>query len=220
MRILKTLSILIVLILFSACATHRSYDTGQFREREIQYSQIALDKDGLSQKQIEVITSTKPPKSFPVDIAILILKNGYINPQIEDTFTYNVIHELNESKKIKRITLIPNFLVPKPISFNAIQELGVRSLSEYIIVFNIDSSELFRWTNILKDKYEITSSVNFIIVDSFTSAMLTSDKLFSTQEYYERLFELDEQRKAQKILFSEQSNLLAEKIEELFSKTN
>ncbi len=138
---------------------------------------------------------------------------------MEETFTYNVIQEFNKSKKIKRITLIPDFLVPHPISFNAIQELGVRSLSEYIIVFNMDGSELFRWTNILKDKYEITSSVNFIIVDSFTSAMLTSDKLYSTQEYYEKLFELGERKKAQKILFTEQSELLAKKIEALFAKT-
>ena len=219
MQILKTISLIIALISISACAAHKPYDTAEFREREIQYSQIALDKDGLSQKQIEVITSTKPPKSFPVDIAIVILKNGYINPEMEDAFTSNVIQEFKKSKKIKRITLIPDFLVPNPINFNAIQELGVRSLSEYIIVFNMDGSELFSWTNILKDKYEITSSVNFIIVDSFTSAMLTSDKLYSTQEYYEKLFELGERKKAQKILFTEQSKLLAVKIERLFSNT-
>lgn len=219
MQSLKTMSFLIALLSLSACAAHESYDTAQFREREIEYSQIALDKDGLSQKQIEVITSTKPPKSFPIDIAIVILKNGYINPQMEDTFTYNVIQEFNKSKKIKRITLIPDFLVPNPISFNAIQELGVRSLSEYIIVFNMDGSELFKWTSIIKDKHEITSSVNFIIVDSFTSAMLTSDKLYSTQEYDKKLFELGEQRKAQKILFTEQAKLLAKKIDTLFSKT-
>lgn len=218
MKMLNVTFILIITILFSACASHRSYETGQFRDREIEYSQIALDKDGLSQKQIEAITSTKPPESFPVDVAIIILKNGYIDPQIEDTFTYNVIRQLNKSEKIKRITLIPEFLVPTPINFNAIQELGVRSLSEYMIVFNVDSSELFKWTTIVKDKYEISSSVNFILVDSFTSAMLASDKLFSTQEYFENLFELDEKRKAQKVLFSEQSKLLADEIDILFTK--
>ena len=103
--------LLIFIIAFSGCASHRSYDSSQFRDREIQYSQIALDKDGLSQKQIEVITSTKPPESFPVDIAIIILKNDYIDPQIEDTFTYNIIRDLKKSNKIKNITLIPDFLV-------------------------------------------------------------------------------------------------------------
>ena len=217
MKMLNVTFILIITILLSACASHRSYETSQFREREIQYSQIALDKDGLSHEQIKVITSTKPPESYPFYIAIIILKNGYIDPQIEDTFTYNIVNELNKSKKIKRITIIPEYLVATPINFNAIQELGVRSLSEYIIVFNIDGSELFKWTTIIKGKYELTSSVDFIIVDSFTSAMLASDKLYSTQEYFENLFELDEKRKAQKVLFTEQSKLMANEIDVLFA---
>jgi len=208
---------LAVLTSLSACAVHRSYDTAQFREREVQYSKIALDKDGLSKEQIEIITSTKPPKSFPVDISVVILKNRYLDSGMEDVFTYNVVAELGKSEKIKRITLVPDFLIPNPLSFNAIQELGVRSLSEYVIVLNIDGSELFQWTNILKDKWEISSAVNYIIVDSFTSAMLTSNKLFRTEEYYKNLFELGERRKAQEILFSQQAKLLAANIEELFA---
>ena len=74
-----------------------------------------------------------------------------------------------------------------------------------------------KWTTIVKDKYEISSSVNFIIVDSFTSAMLASDKLFSTQEYFENIFELDGKRKAQKVLFAEQSKLMANEIDVLFA---
>ena len=71
-------------------------------------------------------------------------------------------------------------------------------------------------TKILQTKYEINSSITFLMVDSYTSAMLTADKLYSTQEYKNNLSELEEQRKAQKIIFTEQSTLLAKKISQLF----
>lgn len=217
MQNMRYLFFIIALISITACGV-QSYGT-KIIERKIHSSKIAPDKNGLSQKQIEVITATKPPESFPVDIAIVILKNGNVDPQVEDVFTHGVIQNFSKSKIIKRVTLIPDFLVPESVNFNAIQELGIRSLSEYVIIFNLNGPELFHWTNMIENKSEIKSSVNFIIVDSFTSAILTSDKLFSTQVYYENIVKVGEQRNAQKILFAEQAKILSKKIDILFSKT-
>ncbi|UCD86008.1 MAG: hypothetical protein JSU92_07390 [Deltaproteobacteria bacterium] len=204
-------------ILFYGCATHQLYDTAQFRHREVQYKEITLDKEGLTPEQIKAISSTKPPRLFPVDISIILIKDSYIDSEVENAFTYNIVKELSKSKKIKRITLIPDFLIPNPIGFNSIQELGVRSLSEYVLIFDLKGREIFNWTLIIETKFEIKSSINFILVDSYTTAILTSDKLYSTQEYKEKIFRLKERREAQEIIFSEQGKLLAEKIDELFS---
>ena len=206
------------IILFTGCAAHQSYDTSQFRDRDINTDKIALDKDGLSLDQIKMISSTKPPKTFPVDIAIIVIIDGYLNSEIEHIFTYEIVSELKNYNKIKRITIIPKFLLPNQLGFNTIQELGVRSLSEYTLVLHINSSDIFNWTRILDSQYEAHSNIDYILVDSYTSAMLTSDKLFSKQIYNTNILEINERRKAQKQLFSEQGKLLANKVEALFSR--
>ena len=215
--LLRTFLVAFLLFLSTGCATHRLYETSQFREKPIKYKEVTLNRDGLSKEQIEVISSTEPPNQFPVDISIMFIKSGYINQKVEDIFTYNLIKELKESSKIGRVILIPEFLVPQQIGFMTIQELGVRSLSEYVLVFYLGADEVFTWTTLYKSKYEINSTISFILVDSFTSAMLTSDKLFSAQEYEKSLLKPREQEEAQKQIFSEQAKLLGRKIDALFS---
>jgi len=213
---MKHVTLYIMAILMTGCASHRMYDTAQFRDREIQHKQVALHEGGLTAEQIKVISSTQPPDTFPVDVSVIIIKNGYIDTRLEEIFSYGLVQELKSSEKISRITLVPNFLIPDNLSFNTIQELGVRSLSEYVLVFYLDASEIFRWTAILSSKYEVSSSISFILVDSATSAMLTADRLYSTEQYKENLFEIGEQEKAQKAIFSEQSQLLGKKLDSLF----
>lgn len=202
------------------CASHHRYGTAEFRERGVDITKLALDEDGLTEKQIEVISSTKPPVEYPIDIAVIFLKNGYIGSKSEDIFAYEFTQRLKSSPKVDRITLIPDFLVPQRLSFNSMQELGIRSLSEYVVVFNLDSDELFKWTKIVESKFEINSSISYIIVDSYTSAMVTSDRLFSKQEYIGQLFKLEEREQAQKQLFQEQARILSENLDALFSDSS
>jgi hypothetical protein len=209
--------ILIAILLFGCAPAHQLYGTSQLRHRGMEYKEITLNKEGLSPEQIKAISSTKAPSSFPVDISIIFIKDGYIDSEVENIFAYNIAQELSKSKRIKRITLIPDLLIPDPVSFSSIQELGVRSLSEYVLIFDLKAGEVFNWTKIYKTEFEIKSSINFILVDSYTTAILASDKLYSTHKYKEKIFELGERREAQKIIFSEQGKLLAEKIDKLFS---
>lgn len=217
MNFIRIPYILLLISLFSGCAAHQSYNTSQFRDRSVNTEKIALNKDGLSLEQIKLISSTKPPKKFPVDIAVILVTDGYISSEVKNTITYNMVSELKKYNKIKRITIIPKFLLPNQLGFNTIQELGVRSLSEYTLVLHINSSDVFNWTKLINSQYEVHSDIDYILVDSYTSAMLTSDKLFSKQIYETNLFEIKERRKAQKQLFAEQGNLLANNIKSLFS---
>ena len=65
-----------LLALMFSCAQHRAYDTAQFREREFVSGQITLSEGGLTEEQINVIMSTKPPLKFPVDISMALLHNS------------------------------------------------------------------------------------------------------------------------------------------------
>ena len=204
-------------LILTGCASHHTYDTAAFRHNPVEHKQVALHKDGLTAEQIRAISATRPPSEFPVDVAILIIKDGYVQDRVENQFTSSLINSLSASKQIGRITLIPDFLIPREITFNVIQELGVRSLSEYVLLFYMNDRELFQWTNIASGVYEINSSVSVLLVDSGTAAILTADRLYSTHEYKKNAFTIGEQREAQDIIFTEQGALLGSKLDELFS---
>ncbi|MCA8980410.1 MAG: hypothetical protein H6831_08140 [Planctomycetes bacterium] len=201
----------------TGCTTHQPYDAGEFRQAPLSLKQIALNEGGLTAEQIRVISATEPPRAFPVDVAVVIVTDGYLPAATQELFTYDLVKGLESSSKIGRVTLIPNFLVPDRIGFGSIQELGVRALSEYVIVFHVDPHEIHRWTQIFKSQYRLDSTISYIIVDSGTSAMLTADRLHSTHDYEDKLFEREEREQAQREIFSEQGRLIAAKLDELFS---
>ncbi len=215
---MKYLIVFIILlsIIIMGCATHSSYDTAQFRNDEFVTGTITLQEGGLSKDQIDSITSTVPPTEFPIDVALIIMSDGYRRSDAEQIFISNVIENLKQSNIIDRIVPIPEFLLSGTISFTAIQELGIRTLCEYVIVFVLDSDKLFNWTMILKTEYEISSTIDFILVDSQTTAVLASDKLYSETIYGDNIFKSGEMEKAEEEIFGEQADVFSEKILNLF----
>jgi len=217
---MKRITVLLYLAFFLiSCAQHRAYDTAQFREREFESQKITITKEGLTNEQIQNIISTKPPSHFPLDLSLMVIKDPYINNELEQLFVTKMIEELKKSSNVKRIVPIPKYLLPEKVTFPIIQELGIRTLTEYVIVFIIDEESFFRWTKILETKFEITSAADFLIVDSQTTAILASDRLFSQIAYQENIFKIGEKKKAQEEIFTEQGQLLGEKLALLFNRS-
>lgn len=214
--------VLFFLLLFgmflTSCTTHTAYETARFRHREYTTDRITLTEGGLTSAEIKSISATKPPSDFPVDLALIVIKDRFVKNETEQLFVSNVIKELKKSEKIDRITPIPRFLLPYQLNFAVIQELGIRTLSEYVIVMVIDGESFFKWTKIAESKFQITSTVDFILVDARTTAILASDRLFSTVYYQENLFKVGEKEKALKEVFGEQGELLGQKLAELFDR--
>jgi hypothetical protein len=202
----------------AGCATHSAYDTARFRDREYAVKRITLNDGGLNSSQIQAIASTKPPAKFPIDISIIVTHDGSIRNEMEQLFMSKAIAKVKSSPVIDRIVPIPKFLLPAQLNFSIIQELGIRTLSEYVIVFVLDPETFFQWTRILETEFKITSAIDFIVVDAQTTAILSSDRLFSTITYTENLFKAGEREKAQEEIFSEQGEVLGRKITELFQK--
>ncbi len=210
---------LMLLIILTSCASHVGYETARFRQREYTVNQITLTNGGLTMSEIKSITQTKPPTKFPIDISIIIIKDWRVDNSLEQYFVKNIIDELRKSQAIDRIVPIPKFLLPDKINFKIIQELGIRTLTDYVLVFVIDSELFFKWTQILDTKFELTSAVDYIIVDAKTTAILSSDRLFSKIYYKQNLFRLGEAEKAKNEIFSEQGKILGEQISKLFNST-
>jgi hypothetical protein len=186
------------------------------RDREYSINRIALTRGGLTAEQIKVISSTRLPETYPIDISIIVVKNGHIEAEMEQEFISSVTGELQSSENVERVVPIPEFLLPDEINFSGLQELGIRTLTEYVLVFVIDTASLFKWTKIIKTEYEITSLVDFFLVDPQTTAVMASDKIFSKITYEEDLFKTGEKDKAQEVIFTEQGKIVGEKLAALF----
>jgi len=214
----KMTLLLLFSVLISNCAQHRGYDTAQFREREYETGKITLTQEGLTQEQIQAISSTRRPTNFPIDVSLIIIKNQPINNELEQLYVSKMLEELKKSEMIKRIVPVPKYILPERVNFPVIQELGIRTLTEYVILFILDEETFFRWTKILETRFEITSAVDFLVIDSQTTAILASDRLFSQITYEESIFKVGEKKKAQEEIFTEQGQFLGEKLNLLFSQ--
>ena len=210
--------LLVLLCLFTiiGCATHSGYETFQSREREYDVTSITLQDGGLNREQIDAITGTKLAVDFPVDVSLILIKNGYIEPDQEKILIGQVVDELQKYEKIGRVIPVPDFLVPQKINFAKIQELGVRTMSEYVLVLYLDAATLFRWTVIIETEYEIESIIDFLLVDSQTTAIIATDKLYSSVLYKANIFKPHEREKAEIEIFSEQGSILGQRMRGLF----
>lgn len=217
----KSLLTLPVIVLFSyllvGCGGY-SLETAQMRDRDFNVSKITLTLNGLTQAEINSISQTKYPTEFPIDFSIVLMKDYYVDNSMEQIFLKNIVDSLKSTDKIDRIVPIPRFLVPNEISFPRIQELGIRSLSEYVAVFKIDTETFFKIENILDSKVEITSTIDFILVDSRTTAIVASDKLHSNIIYDAQIFKNTNKRKAQEEIFAEQGRSFSKIISGIFKK--
>jgi phosphoribosyl-dephospho-CoA transferase len=198
------------------CATHSGYDTFQARESEYTTGSIALQEGGLTSEQIEAIRRTRLTSDYPVDISLILIRNGYIDPEQEKILISSVVDRLKKNDKIARVIPVPDFLVPQKINFAKIQELGIRTLSEYVLILYLDARTLFKWTVIIETEYEIESVIDYLLVDSQTTAIMATDKLYSKVLYKANIFKPHEREKAQEEIFSEQGEILGEKMKNLF----
>jgi len=213
--------VLAILTIFNTgCGTHQMYATSKFNNEGLRVSRVALNKEGLSNEQIKVIAATKPPVSFPLNLSVIFVVNSPVSNEIINELSFEVVSALKRIDKVGRITVIPDYLVPANLSFNAIQELGIRSLSEYVLVVNLDSRNLFRWTAIFQTKYEVQSDIDYLLVDSFTTAILASDKLVSKQLYLSNPFETGKEKEARNQLFVEQGKLLESNLYSLLNSSS
>lgn len=211
---------LVVATIFNiGCGTHQIYETSKFNNEGLVVSKVALSKGGLTNQQIKTIAATKPPSKFPLNLAVIFVVDSQVSNEVMNEISYEVISSLKKIDKIGRLTVIPNYIVPENLNFSAIQELGIRSLSEYVLVINLSGRNVFQWTAIVESKFELQSDIEYLFVDSFTTAMLTSDRLISKQVYTSNMFSVGEEKKARSQLFAEQGNLLEKNIDRLLNSS-
>jgi hypothetical protein len=220
-----TIIVLLTALAFAGCATD-SYDT--FRARATQYdtANITVNPTGLSAEQIKTILSTRFPKKDRVSIALFYLvgpKGGYrgydSGASVEDELKTCLVRGLAKSANVDRLVPIPPVLVPAALTFDIIQQLGIRSLSEYSLIVYGDAYSASSWQKFAEGKYTFNSKVDFLLVDNETTAIIAADKLISNIDVKIEVFNDIEYTKAKAALFAEQEKAITAKMNALFART-
>lgn len=206
--------ILLAALLLSGCATS-SLGTARFRDQAMEAGAISLSTAGLSKEQVEVILGTRFPPEKPVSVSLFYLVgNDYSSVKYDPTPA--IIKKLSDTKHIQRIVPVPHILLPEALTFDAIQQVGIRALCEYSIVFyGSYRNALFSYKSPL-GHYMISSTLDFLLIDNRTTAIIASDKIFSEFQTPIEFFSDKNRQKNLEKMYEEQANAFYEKIINLF----
>ena len=212
--LLITFTVFMAMLAAGCSAT--ALETAKFRSLSYETNNLTITENGLTQVEINSITQTKPPTRFPVDLSFVTMKDRYVDNSMEQVFLKNIVDSLKGNSKIGRLVPIPGFIIPKSLNIPRLQELGIRTLTEYIIVLNIDSDTFFKIEELINSRVEINSTVEFVVIDSRTTAIVAADRLFSRIEYESQVFKNTNRQKAFEQLYAEQGKLLSKTIADMF----
>lgn len=212
---IKKFLILTAFLLFLGCAT-QSYNTARFRNSDYSASNIAVSEGSFSQAQITAIMATEFPPAQGVSVSYFY--TNLDDYQRYDDFdpSFEVIESLKKVYRVSRIVPIPDALMGNFLDIDTIQQIGIRTLSEYSLVLMGDSSKSFFSYKTPAGSYIYESELDFLLIDNRTTAIIATDKLFSEMEIETQLFSDENYEMARKAMYLEQAALLAEKLNDLF----
>ena len=150
MRICKFLPFLALFIL--SCTAPSSYDSFAQRESDFNITNFTVSERGLSQEQISSILSTKFPPDNEVSIAVIFLQN--FSTRNVNGFPYYIMSQGRNIIGVEKFVPIPNIFIPINLTFDVIQDLGIRSLCEYTLIFynSTGKSMTFVTTHAISEK--------------------------------------------------------------------
>ncbi|MCL1929144.1 MAG: hypothetical protein FWG07_10190 [Treponema sp.] len=220
------LLISLTFFLFSCTSVSRSYDSfasdaeaefSEFRrERNNSETNFTISDKGLNREQIDTILSTKFPPEHTVSMAIMFLYRFNTYSPNNDGLSFYIMDQGKNINKIEKFVPIHRVFVPQRITFELIQDLGIRSLCEYTLIFYSYSNRSMTFSQWLSGEFKFESDIEFSLIDNRTTAIIASDRLKSSIIKKGRSNKDIEE--AEKEIYALQATLLAEKLNDLFSK--
>jgi hypothetical protein len=197
-----------------------SSDTLRARSGPEQGEKLEIAGIGLSQEAVEKIWATKFPKKPVVSLSFIVFPSSYRGNPVEDDLKLALIRALDGLEFVDRVVPVPSFITPSPLSFEAIQQLGIRSLCEYSVVLRAEENKDFSYTLLSKNMYRFESKLEYLVVDNETTAIIAADILNSSEDVRIELFSDEAIRKAKESIYAEQEELIRAKMGLLFSKAH
>ncbi|MDR0316174.1 MAG: hypothetical protein LBH97_04660 [Treponema sp.] len=215
----KYIFLTVLLIVLLGCSSAPpAYNTFSSRESEFTQTDLAISERGLTQEQIRSILSTRFPPENTVSIAVIFL-NGFNTRSINNSgLPFYIMNQGRKINSVEKFVPIPRIFIPGRLTFDIIQDLGIRSLCEYTLIFYSNSYRSMTFSQWVSGEFKFESDIEFSLIDNQTTAIIASDRLYSSIIKKRTLLSDSDIEEAEDEIYTLQANLLAEKMNVLFAK--
>jgi hypothetical protein len=199
-------------------APEPSYDSFSYRQNDFTQTDLAISGEGLTQEQIASILATQFPPENTVSLAIIFLY-GYNNNDDKE-LSYFIMDESRNIQNVEKFVPIPRIFIPRTLTFDVIQDLGIRSLCEYTLIFYTNANDSMTFREWIQGELTFESDIEFSLIDNQTTAIIASDRLYSSMKKKRNLADGDAVviAEAAEEIYTLQAQLLSEKLNALFAK--
>ena len=209
------LIIIVSLICLGCAAAPEAYDTFSYRESRFNETNVTISEKGLSKEQINNILSTKFPPKNTVSLAVIFLYRYNTYSSNNKELSYYIMSQGKNINKVEIFVPIPRIFVPQKLTFDMIQDLGIRSLCEYTLIFYNNSNRTMTFSQWITGEFKFESDIEFFLIDNQTTAIIASDRLYSSVLKKGRSDKEIEEEEDE--IYTLQTKLLAEKLNMLFN---
>jgi len=209
---------IILIILTAGCSTMapESYDSFSYRDTGFAQTNITISERGLSREQIESILATQFPPENIVSIAVIFLYNNTARSANNSGLSYYIMNEGRNINSVEKFVPIPRVFIPARLSFENIQDLGIRSLCEYTLIFYSNAGRTMTFAQFFRGEYLFESDIEFTIIDNQTTAIIASDRLYSSLTKKRDILNNTDIEEAEHEIYTLQAALLTKKLNTLF----
>jgi len=211
--------LLVFTLTFWGCAmAPSSYDSFTHRENEFNQTNVTISERGLTQDQINSILSTRFPPENTVSVAVIFLNRFNTRSVNNNGLPYYIMNQGRNINNIENFVPIPRIFIPQGLTFDIIQDLGIRSLCEYTLIFYSSSNRSMTFSQWIRGEFKFESDIEFTLIDNQTTAIIASDRLYSSIIKKRQTLSDNDIEEAEHEIYTLQANLLAEKLNILFNK--
>ena len=202
------------LILLGCAAAPSSYDSFSYRENDFTETNVTISEKGLNKEQIDSILSTSFPPQNTVSLAVVFINRFSTRSANNNGLPYYIMNQGKNINNVEKFVPIPRIFIPQRLTFDIIQDLGIRSLCEYTLIFYSNSNRTMTFTQWITGEFKFESDIEFSLIDNQTTAIIASDRLYSSILKKGRSDKDIEE--AENEIYTLQAELLAEKLNILF----
>ena len=169
MKIIYGVVLLSVLSIGCASKAPSVYDSFSYRTNDFNETNIAVSEKGLSRDVISNILATKFPPENEVSIAVIFLYRYNSYTGTNNGLSYYIMNEGKNINNVEKFVPVPRIFIPQKLTFDIIQELGIRTLCEYTLLFYNNSNRTMTFSQFIHGEFKFESDIEFSLIDNQTT---------------------------------------------------
>ena len=114
---------------------------------------------------------------------------------------------LKQSARVKKITLIPDLLIPKPVTYTHLREAAIRMQADVVVLFTVTSDVYTKYKTFAKDDIKAFATTQVVMLDVRTglvpfSTICTKDVLSQKKKEETDFYEARSRVKSEAVLLT------------------